>query len=82
MVSEPEVVKGTPLESTDPDYQDINRTTIGPEVTIPMVEVDQISTEGWLCLIMGCFLCPGFNLFGLCMRETVLVPAYNVEFVY
>ena len=38
------------------------------------VEVDEISPAGWLCLIGGCFLCPGFNLLGLCMRQRRLIP--------
>jgi len=38
------------------------------------VEVDEISPAGWLCLIVGCFACPGLNLLGLCMRERRLVP--------
>lgn len=33
------------------------------------VEVDEISPAGWMCLIVGCFACPGLNLLGLCMRE-------------
>ena len=44
----------------------------GPEVAY--VEVDEISPAGWLCLIIGCFACPGLNLLGLCMRERRLVP--------
>ena len=38
------------------------------------VEVEEISPAGWLCLIVGCFACPGLNLLGLCMRERRLVP--------
>ena len=38
------------------------------------VEVEEISPAGWMCLIIGCFTCPGFNLLGLCMRERRLVP--------
>jgi len=57
----------------------------GPGVThmhmIPepgYVEVDEISPAGWLCLIVGCFACPGLNLLGLCMRERRLVPVHTV----
>lgn len=42
------------------------------------VEVHEISPAGWMCLIVGCFACPGFNLLGLCMRERRLVPASHV----
>ena len=42
------------------------------------VEVDEISPAGWLCLIVGCFACPGLNLLGLCMRERRLVPVSQV----
>ena len=53
-----------------------------PGVTIvegpQMIEVDEISPAGWFCLIVGCFMCPGFNLLGLCMRERRLVPASSV----
>ena len=41
---------------------------------VEMVEVDEISPAGWFCLIVGCFMCPGPNLLGLCMRERRLVP--------
>ena len=43
------------------------------------VEVDEISPAGWLCLIVGCFACPGLNLLGLCMRERRLVPVSQVS---
>ena len=49
---------------------------------IPMREVEEISPIGWMCLICGCFFCPGFNLLGLCMTQTRLVPAYDVAYVY
>ena len=42
------------------------------------VEVDEISSAGWLCLIVGCFACPGLNLLGLCMRERRLVPVNQI----
>ena len=42
------------------------------------VEVDEISPAGWMCLIVGCFACPGLNLLGLCMRERRLVPVTQV----
>ena len=42
------------------------------------VAVDEISPAGWLCLIVGCFACPGLNLLGLCMRERRLVPVSHV----
>jgi len=48
----------------------------GPEVAY--VEVDEITPSGWLCLIVGCFACPGLNLLGLCMRERRLVPVSHV----
>lgn len=44
---------------------------------IAYVEVDGISPSGWLCLIVGCFACPGLNLLGLCMRERRLVPIHS-----
>jgi hypothetical protein len=48
----------------------------GPEVAY--VEVDEITPSGWLCLIVGCFACPGLNLLGLCMRERRLVPVSHI----
>jgi len=42
------------------------------------VEVDEISPAGWMCLVIGCFACPGLNLLGLCMRERRLVPVSQV----
>jgi len=48
----------------------------GPEVAY--VEVDEITPSGWLCLIVGCFACPGLNLLGLCMRERRLVPVSHL----
>jgi len=42
------------------------------------VEVDEISPAGWMCLIVGCFACPGLNLLGLCMRERRLVPVNHI----
>jgi len=47
-----------------------------PEVGF--VEVDEISPAGWMCLIIGCFACPGLNLLGLCMRERRLVPVSQI----
>lgn len=47
-----------------------------PEVAY--VEVEEISPAGWMCLIVGCFACPGLNLLGLCMRERRLVPVSHV----
>ena len=47
-----------------------------PEVAY--VEVDEISPAGWMCLIVGCFACPGLNLLGLCMRERRLVPVMQM----
>lgn len=44
------------------------------EIHITMVEVEEVSPVGWMCLIFGCFFCPGFNLLGLCMTERRLVP--------
>ena len=79
---DPPVVTGMPVEPDSLDYQDINQEAPIPQVTIPMIEVEEISTEGWLCLIVGCFLCPGFNLLGLCMKERRLVPATNVAYVF
>ena len=49
-----------------------------PEVAY--VEVDEISPAGWLCLIVGCFACPGLNLLGLCMRERRLVPISQIQY--
>ena len=49
-----------------------------PEVGF--VEVDEISPAGWMCLIVGCFACPGLNLLGLCMRERRLVPISQVAY--
>jgi len=51
-----------------------------PEVSY--VEVDEISPAGWLCLIVGCFACPGLNLLGLCMRERRLVPVTQLAYAY
>ena len=86
MTNHPVIVTGTPVEPIVLDeegFQNITPATIieqpGP---VPMIEVDEISMEGWLCLIVGCVLCPGFNLFGLCMRKRRLVPASSVEYVY
>lgn len=45
---------------------------------VAYVEVDEITPSGWLCLIVGCFACPGLNLLGLCMRERRLVPVSHV----
>ena len=45
---------------------------------IAYVEVEEISTAGMLCLIIGCFTCPGLNLLGLCMRERRLVPVSHL----
>ena len=42
------------------------------------VEVDEISSAGWVCLIVGCFACPGLNWLGLCMRERRLIPVSPV----
>uniref|UniRef100_A0A7S2N946 Uncharacterized protein n=1 Tax=Haptolina brevifila TaxID=156173 RepID=A0A7S2N946_9EUKA len=50
----------------------------GPEVAY--VEVDEITPSGWLCLIVGCFACPGLNLLGLCMRERRLVPVSHMHY--
>ena len=50
----------------------------GPE-QVGYVEVDEISPAGWLCLLVGCFACPGLNLLGLCMRERRLVPVSQVQ---
>jgi len=41
----------------------------------PMVEVEEISPFGWMCCIIGCFICPPFNFIGLCITEKRLVPA-------
>jgi hypothetical protein len=54
----------------------MNMHMMAPDV--PFVEVDEISPAGWLCLIVGCFACPGPNLLGLCMRERRLVPVTQV----
>jgi hypothetical protein len=51
-------------------------TILGPH-EVAFVEVDEISPAGWLCLIVGCFACPGLNLLGLCMRERRLVPIHS-----
>ena len=45
---------------------------------VAYIEVEEISPAGWLCLIVGCFACPGLNLLGLCMRERRLVPVAHV----
>ena len=85
IIQDPPIVTGVPVEQNGPyeqEFQDINQTAPAIDISIPMVEVDEISTEGWLCLILGCFICPGFNLLGLCMRDRRLVPASNVEYVY
>ncbi len=39
-------------------------TGTGMAVEAGYVEVDEISPAGWLCLIIGCFACPGLNLLG------------------
>ena len=78
----PLVVEGIPIGNHESDYQDINQGTNEQDVSIPMVEIDEISTEGLFCIIVGCILCPGFNLLGFCMRERRLVPANSVEYVY
>ena len=78
----PVVVEGIPIDIDESGFQDINQRANGQDISIPMVEIDEISTEGLFCLIVGCILCPGFNLLGLCMRERRLVPANNVEYVY
>ena len=57
------IVKGLPI---------INENEY--EIPIIMVEVEEMSSAGWMCLIFGCFFCPGFNLLGLCMTERRLVP--------
>ena len=49
---------------------------------IAYIEVEEISPSGWLCLIVGCFACPGLNLLGLCMRERRLVPVSHVGDVW
>ena len=35
--------------------------------------IEKISDVGWFVCIFGCFVCPPFNLFGLCMKETIVV---------
>lgn len=50
-----------------------------PPEMVGYVEVEEISPAGWACLIVGCFACPGLNLFGLCMRERRLVPVSQMQ---
>ncbi|KAG8457948.1 hypothetical protein KFE25_012014 [Diacronema lutheri] len=45
---------------------------------VPMVEESVISPLGWFICIVGCFICPPCNLFGLCLQERRLVPASRV----
>ena len=78
----PEVVQGIPIDNDESDFQDINQRANDQEIPVPMIEIDEISTEGLFCLIVGCILCPGFNLLGFCMRERRLVPANSVEYIY
>lgn len=69
----PIIVSGVPISNND-----INHNYNQPV----MIEVNEISDAGWMCLIMGCFFCPGFNLLGLCMTERRFVPVYDVQYVY
>jgi hypothetical protein len=78
----PEVVQGIPIDNDELDFQDINQRANDQEIPVQMIEIDEISTEGLFCLIVGCILCPGFNLLGFCMRERRLVPANSVEYIY
>ena len=75
---DPPIVTGLPVDAEVIISNQNNQPTQIPIVSVPMVEVEEISPEGWFCLIAGCFFCPGFNLFGLCMREKRLVPADTV----
>ena len=43
---------------------------------VPMVEEHELTQIGWMVLVFGCLVCPGFNLLALCFcRKTKLVPA-------
>ena len=69
----PIIVSGVPISNND-----ININSNLPV----MIEVEEISEAGWMCIVVGCFFCPGLNLLGLCMTERRLVPAYDVQYVY
>lgn len=46
------------------------------------IEIDVVSPQGWMCFFLGCFLCPGPNLLGLCMLERRRVPASHVSTMF
>ena len=59
---------------------DLSEATQGPSTPraadgTPLIKEQELSQLGWMVLIFGCILCPGFNLLALCFcRKTRLVP--------
>ena len=77
------VVTGEPILSAAGMYPSMGLSPAYDEQAhrpeVAYVEVDEISPSGWLCLIIGCFACPGLNLLGLCMRERRLIPLSHMQ---
>lgn len=69
---------GMPVGGMQPQMIYGDGVMMPPEM-VGYVEVEEISPAGWACLIVGCFACPGLNLFGLCMRERRLVPVSQMQ---
>jgi len=89
MANSPIVVQGIPIENNIENNnieREVNNTENNTDQEVntihlyheEFVEIDEISAEGWLCIICGCFFCPGLNLLGLCMTEKRLVPVNSI----
>lgn len=72
MPESPIVVQGIPI---DPDISCIGQPVNEIMYNEEYVVVNEITPEGWLCIICGCFFCPGLNLLGFCMTDKRIIPA-------
>ena len=68
--------RGKPANTADEHLPAHRRRSVLPDGT-RLVEKDELTELGWMVLVFGCIVCPGFNLLALCCcrrKRQVPVP--------